>query len=131
MTNKMVSIATLGRRDAPGGSIEEPHAKVRLELHDPLADRGAGQPKLVRSRREAAGLHDSRENLHAHQLIHVPPLCQNGVDNTVTRMAIIKALKPANVCAAKGIDDRLLPHGERRCVGSWLANGRYCCTTKN
>ena len=47
---------TLGEADAPRGAIEQAGAEVLFQLHDRLADLGAGQPDLVCRRRKPGAL---------------------------------------------------------------------------
>jgi hypothetical protein len=62
---------------APGRTVQQAHTEALFELHQAPADELLGQPQLIGSSREAAGVHDLAKNTHVFERVH----CHSLVDS--------------------------------------------------
>ena len=81
----VIGSAGVGRRDEPGGAVEQPHAEPLLQPAHRLAHGRLGDGEVGGGAREAAGLHHPHERRQAFQkLVHICSLKPNSVLSCAT-----------------------------------------------
>lgn len=58
----------LGGDDAASAALQQPHARIDLDLAQPLAGRGERQMGFLRALRDAAGIHDRQEQAQVREI---------------------------------------------------------------